>query len=76
MLNLVNTPINSSLPDVGVNLAGFSETQGIGAFRATTPGVYIFFCRYHVANGMFGYFILLPNAYCNTNATACGITKS
>jgi len=76
MLNLVNTPINSSLPDVGANLGGFSETQGIGAFRATTPGVYIFFCRYHVSNGMFGYFVVLPNAYCNTNATACGITKS
>jgi len=68
--------LSLSISGVGVNATGGSETQGIGAFRATTPGIYIFFCRYHVANGMFGYLVVLPNAYCNTNATACGITKS
>jgi plastocyanin len=68
--------LSLSKSGVGVNATGLSETQGIGAFRATTPGIYIFFCRYHVANGMFGYLVVLPNAYCNSNATACGITKS
>jgi len=68
--------ISLSISGVGVNATGVSETQGIGAFRATTPGVYIFFCRYHVSNGMFGYLVVLPNAYCNSNPTSCGITKS
>lgn len=65
--------LSLTISGVGVNATGMSETQGIGAFRATTPGVYIFFCRYHVANGMFGYLVVLPNAYCNVNATACGL---
>jgi len=68
--------LSLSISGVGVNATGVSETQGIGAFRATTPGVYIFFCRYHVSNGMFGYLVVLPNAYCNTNPAACGVTKN
>jgi hypothetical protein len=65
--------LSLSVNGVGVNATGVSETQGIGAFWATTPGVYEFFCHYHVSNGMFGYLVVLPNAYCNANATACGL---
>jgi plastocyanin len=64
--------LSLSISGVGVAATGGSETQGIGAFQATTPGVYIFFCRYHVSNGMFGYLVVLPNAYCNSHASACG----
>jgi plastocyanin len=64
--------LSLSVSGVGVAATGGSETQGIGAFQATTPGVYIFFCRYHVSNGMFGYLVVLPNAYCNSHASACG----
>jgi plastocyanin len=55
---------------------GATETWGDGAFQATTPGVYEFFCHYHVSNGMFGYLIVLPNAYCNTNPKVCNIYNS
>ncbi|MDG6908194.1 MAG: hypothetical protein JRN20_20690 [Nitrososphaerota archaeon] len=53
-----------------------AEVYGVGAFQASQPGVYEFFCHYHVSNGMFGYITVLPNAYCTTNAQACGITSS
>ena len=53
--------------------AGVVGTWGIGAFKATQPGIYEFFCHYHVSNGMFGYLIVLPNAYCTANAAACGL---
>jgi hypothetical protein len=76
MLALTIGPINASFPAVGVNAGGSSESQGIGAFWATQPGIYEFFCHYHVANGMFGYLIVLPNAYCNTHASACGLRSS
>ncbi len=56
--------------------ANFSEEWSIGAFQASTAGIFQFTCIYHVSNGMFGYMVVLPNAYCNTNATACGITPS
>jgi plastocyanin len=75
MLALNITPINASLPSAGVNLGGSSESQGIGAFQATTPGVYEFYCHYHVSNGMFGYLIVLPNAYCTGDPSACGLTS-
>jgi len=68
--------LSLTISGVGVNATGVSETQGIGAFQATMPGVYIFFCRYHVSNGMFGYLVVLPNAYCNTNPTVCGLKGS
>ena len=53
--------------------SGVVGIWGIGAFQATKPGIYEFFCHYHVSNGMFGYLIVLPNAYCTANAAACGI---
>ncbi|MDA4124456.1 MAG: hypothetical protein OK438_03290 [Thaumarchaeota archaeon] len=58
------------------NASGTAEVFGIGAFQANTPGVFEFFCDYHVSNGMFGYIVVLPNAYCTTNVAACGVTNS
>lgn len=52
---------------------GSIEMWGIGAFQATAPGIYEFFCHYHVSNGMFGYLVVLPNSYCVTHASACNV---
>ncbi|MFI5450509.1 MAG: hypothetical protein ACHQ03_12175 [Candidatus Bathyarchaeia archaeon] len=52
------------------------EIWGIGSFQASTPGVYEYFCHYHVSNGMFGYLVVLPNAYCDTNAKTCGLNAT
>ena len=48
-----------------------AETWGIAAFKATTPGIYEYFCHYHVSNGMFGYIIVLPNSACNATPDPC-----
>lgn len=53
--------------------AGASEVWGVGSFQVTQPGIYEFFCHYHVSNGMFGYLIVLPNAYCTATPSACGV---
>lgn len=55
---------------------GLFETWSIGSFQATTPGVYEYLCHYHVSNGMFGYIVVLPNGYCNTNAGSCGLNST
>jgi plastocyanin len=60
--------------ETGAPVSGM--TWGIAAFQATTPGIYEFFCHYHVSNGMFGYLIVLPNSQCNTNPSSCGVSKS
>ena len=49
----------------------FNEVWSIASFRASIPGIFEFYCYYHVSNGMFGYLIVLPNTYCNTHATEC-----
>jgi len=51
-----------------------SEVYGIGAFQASYAGVYEYTCVYHVSNGMFGYLVVLPNAYCDTNPSSCGLS--
>jgi len=51
--------------------ATYDGTWGIASFQATTPGVFEYFCYYHVSNGMFGYLVVLPNTYCNTHTAAC-----
>ncbi len=61
-------------PETGLPAAG--ETYGIAAFQVTTVGTFEFFCHYHVSNGMFGYITVLPNAYCASNPSACGISSS
>jgi plastocyanin len=66
---------NLSSVSIPANATG-SEEWGIGAFQASYVGVYEYTCVYHVSNGMFGYLIVLPNAYCVTNATVCGLSSS
>jgi plastocyanin len=61
-------------PETGAPAAG--ETWGIAAFQATTPGTFEYFCHYHVSNGMFGYITVLPNAYCTSSPSACGVSNS
>jgi plastocyanin len=63
---------NASIPANATS----SEVWGIGAFQASYSGVFQYTCVFHVSNGMFGYLIVLPNAYCVTNATACGLSSS
>jgi len=74
----VDDKVHTGAGTVGVIASGkgTAEVYGIGAFQATTPGIFEFFCDYHVSNGMFGYLVVLPNAYCTTNAAACGVTSS
>jgi hypothetical protein len=48
----------------------------IGSFRASIPGIFEFYCYYHVSNGMFGYLIVLPNTYCNNHAADCTSTSN
>lgn len=75
---LINVTNDGYFPNINIPLA-YNGTQGveawgIGAFQASTPGIYEYFCHYHVSNGMFGYLIVLPNSYCSANAKACGLT--
>lgn len=75
ILNVNNTEYNVNTTSSAIS-AGTIEAWGIGAFQATQPGIYEYFCHYHVSNGMFGYLIVLPNTYCNTHASACNIAGS
>lgn len=70
--SVVLVPVDNKLHNNFYN-GTVAEVWGIGAFQASQPGIYEFFCHYHVSNGMFGYLIVLPNAYCNAHAAACGI---
>jgi plastocyanin len=56
--------------------ASYDATWSLASFRATTPGIFEFFCYYHVSNGMFGYLIVLPNSYCNSHSAACKSTSN
>jgi plastocyanin len=56
--------------------ASEDSTWGIGSFRATIPGIFEYFCYYHVSNGMWGYLVVLPNTYCNNHAAACTSTSN
>jgi plastocyanin len=83
--------LNGSAPIVGLpvdNMVHFDNTSaaainstvteiwGIASFQASYPGVYEFFCHYHVANGMFGYLVVLPNGYCSQNPKTCGLNAT
>jgi hypothetical protein len=83
LLNVSNTftliSENASAINPYTGAPPYYGSWSIGAFQATTPGIYEYLCHYHVSNGMFGYLIVLPNAYCSANASAaaaCGITSS
>jgi len=53
-----------------------NEVWSIASFRASIPGIFEYYCYYHVSNGMFGYLIVLPNTYCNTHTAACTSTSN
>jgi len=75
ILNVTNTvQFNNINAAVTGNSSTLDEVWGIAAFQAIQPGVYEYFCHYHVSNGMFGYLVVLPNAYCGSNPTACNIS--
>ena len=75
--SLGDVPIDNQVHIVVFNsTSGTSEVWGIGEFQASVPGIYEFFCHYHVSNGMFGYLIVLPNSYCTSNPSSCGVTGS
>ncbi len=80
-VQLINVTNSAFFPSVNISAAiaglGSAEAQGIGAFQATQPGIYEYFCHYHVSNGMFGYLIVLPNSYCyasSSNSKQCGLS--
>ncbi|HKT22498.1 MAG TPA: hypothetical protein VJR06_07825, partial [Nitrososphaerales archaeon] len=71
---VILVPVNNQvIVNYDNETGGVVGIWGIGAFQATQPGIYEFFCHYHVSNGMFGYLVVLPNAYCTSNAAACGV---
>jgi plastocyanin len=55
--------------------ASEDSTWSIASFRASVPGIFEYFCYFHVSNGMFGYLIVLPNTYCNNHVAACTSTS-
>jgi hypothetical protein len=61
---------------VDIQNATVQATWSIASFRATIPGIFEYFCYYHVSNGMFGYLIVLPNTYCNNHAAVCTSTSN
>ena len=61
---------------VEIQNATFHSTYSVASFRATLPGIFEYFCYYHVSNGMFGYLIVLPNTYCNAHSAACTSTSN
>ncbi|MDG6909482.1 MAG: hypothetical protein JRN57_01135 [Nitrososphaerota archaeon] len=74
--SIQDVPVDNLVHMILLNTsAGYSEVYGVAAFQATQPGIYEFFCHYHVSNGMFGYLVVLPNPYCTSHATACGTTS-
>jgi len=54
----------------------YNAVWSIASFRASIPGIFEYFCYYHVSNGMFGYLVVLPNTYCNSHASACTSTSN
>lgn len=60
----ITTPATNNSP--GVVVSGTpGNVSATGSFVATYPGIYEFFCVYHVQLGMFGYLVVLPNAAYN-----------
>jgi plastocyanin len=53
-----------------------NSVWSIGEFRASIPGIFEYYCYYHVSNGMWGYLVVLPNTYCNNHASACTSTSN
>lgn len=61
----------------GVTIFGSpGSVTGTGSFLAKYPGVFEYFCVYHVQIGMFGYLIVLPNAAYNASQTSTTTTTT
>jgi len=70
------TPATNNSPGVGVYGTPGNVT-GTGSFIAKYAGIFEYFCIYHVALGMFGYLIVLPNeAYAGASRTTLNTTVS
>jgi plastocyanin len=67
--------MNGSATNPYTGAKGYFADWSIASFQATTPGVYEYFCYYHVSNGMFGYLFVVPNAYCTATPSACGLVS-
>jgi len=70
------TPATNNSP--GVRIYGTpGNVTGTGSFIAKYAGIFEYFCIYHVALGMFGYLIVLPNAaFTSTSQTTQNTTVS
>jgi len=73
---LFTTPATNNSP--GVKIYGTpGNVTGTGSFIAKYAGIFEYFCIYHVALGMFGYLIVLPNeAYTATSEITENTTVS
>jgi len=70
---------NATNNSPGVKVFGTpGDVTGTGSFVAKYSGIFEYFCIYHVALGMFGYLIVLPNAFAASasNSTAQSGTVS
>jgi len=70
------TPATDNSP--GVRVYGTpGNVTGTGSFIAKYAGIFEYFCIYHVALGMFGYLIVLPNeAYTGSSQAVQSTTAS
>lgn len=59
---------NSTNDSPGVRVFGHAgNVTGTGSFVAKYPGIYMFFCVYHIQLGMYGYLLVLPNKAASTS---------
>jgi len=73
---LFTTKATNNSPGVKVSGAPGNIT-GTGSFIAKYAGIFEYFCIYHVALGMFGYLIVLPNAaYSGSSPTSQSTSTS
>ena len=69
-----SAPTNNSPGVVVFGTPG--NVTGTGSFLAKYPGVFEYFCVYHVQIGMFGYLIVLPNAAYNASQSTTTTTTT
>jgi plastocyanin len=61
---------NATNNSPGVKISGTpGNVTGTGSFVAKYPGIFEYFCVYHVALGMYGYLIILPNTAPSSTGT-------
>lgn len=66
---------NATNNSPGVKVFGTpGNVTATGSFIAKYSGIFEYFCIYHVALGMFGYLIVLPNTFYNSSATSTNST--